>query len=748
LFLERATERFADHSFLSTALLDIETDPLSQGFRAGAFDVVIAANVLHAAADLAEALAHIRTLLAPAGLLFLLEGVAPERWVDLTFGLTEGWWRFTDHARRPDYPLVGRERWLELLAGAGFIEPAAIPADGGGRAISQQALLVARAPSQSRSWVLVGGDSGIAAAVSSRLAARGEPVISLPAAASTGEMMAAEVIVYLGALDLADLGPDDPAACDLSASLACSVPLSLLGELGRRGFAGQVWLVTRGAAEVEEGCAAGAQWQAPLWGAGRVFGLEHPGAWGGLVDLPPSGTGDALAKALLTAIDGDDGEDQTAWRDGRRFVLRLARAAEAAAVETGETLCFQAEATYLVTGGFGGLGQVVARWMAERGARHLALLGRRPDPDAAGVREIESLGAKVYSLQGDVADEASLRAHFQQLAVIAPPVRGIVHAAADLSVAPIVELTPAAVSAMLSPKMHGTLLLERLGRELDLHFLVLFSSTTALLGAAGLAHYAAANEFLDVFARRADRPDRRVVAINWGIWDVMRLASAAQQQKYRDGGLHPMPVPEALAALGQVLRGKAANAMVARIDWETYKPLHESRRRRPILSRLGLMQSSAVLSGDAAAAPERPGAPGLVARLANAPAAARRDLLVGFVSREVATVLGLDPMQPIATGVGLFDLGMDSLMSVELKGRLERGAGRKLPATLTFNYPNIGALALFLMNLLGHGVEREASETAQAPDSPVPQSFEDIDLDTLSDDEIETRLLARMEQSQ
>ena len=818
LFLERATEQFGGYPFLSTALLDIEQDPAAQGFASAGFDIVIAANVLHATADLAAVLQHVRSLLAPQGLLFLLEGVAPERWVDLTFGLTEGWWRFADAELRGNYPLISRQRWLELLQDAGFCDAIALPESGEGRGQAQQALLAARAPRLSRQWALVGDGGGIGAALAQRLAARGEQVVRLDGDASPAAVAATDVIVHLAALELADRAADDAAACELAGSLACTAPLALLGEVGRSGRRQSVWLVTRGVHAVatagsaaggeaggkaggEAGVSAGAQWQAPLWGAGRVFALEHPQAWGGLVDLPAAGDDAAQADLLLSAIDADDGEDQAAWREGRRHVLRLVPAGETPggevsggevsglATETARPLeeaadrrfeSFDPEATYLVTGGYGGLGLVVAQWMAQRGARHLALLGRRPDPRAPGVAAIEAQGACVHHLQADLGDEAGLRACLERLAAAAPPLRGIVHAAADLSAAPVIDLQPAQVQAMLRPKLQGTVLLERLARSQGLEFLVLFSSTTALLGATGLAHYAAANAFLDAFARCADRPGRRVVSIDWGVWDVMRLASADQQQAYRDGGHRPMPAPVALAALAQALGDERSNVVVADIDWQIYRPLHEARRRRPLLARLG-GRSDKVATADAAAdemsqdypagagRPAAPAAPpALIAQLDQAPPEARRNGVGDFVSGAVGKVLGLDPRQPVATTTGLFDLGMDSLMSVELKGRLERGTGLRLPATLTFNYPNVAALAGCLLKLLpeaaaaaaageagrspqrpGQAAMPASSASPQAATAPLGLRSEGApDLDELSDDELESRLLARLEQAQ
>ncbi|MGQ3136898.1 beta-ketoacyl reductase, partial [Phenylobacterium sp.] len=196
-------------------------------------------------------------------------------------------------------------------------------------------------------------------------------------------------------------------------------------------------------------------------------------------------------------------------------------------------------------------GLVVARWLAEHGARHIALLGRRPDLGAPGVAEIEALGAKVHTVQADVADEAAMARAFEQLKRDAPPLRGVMHAAAALSAAPLLQLDDAMVRQMLAPKLAGTLVLKRLTRGMPLDFLVLFSSTTALLGASGLAHYAAANTFLDTLAEAIDA-SRRVISVNWGTWEVMRLASSDDQRSYREGGLQPMAAADALDALGRL----------------------------------------------------------------------------------------------------------------------------------------------------------------------------------------------------
>ncbi|MEH2171998.1 beta-ketoacyl synthase N-terminal-like domain-containing protein [Nostoc sp.] len=121
-FTSKAQERFRDYPFVRYQSLDIEQDPQSQGFTNHQYDIIVAANVLHATEDLQQTLRHVRSLLAPGGLLVLLEGTSPRRWLDLVFGLTPGWWKFSDYELRPFYPLLAVTDWLELLSDCGFQE--------------------------------------------------------------------------------------------------------------------------------------------------------------------------------------------------------------------------------------------------------------------------------------------------------------------------------------------------------------------------------------------------------------------------------------------------------------------------------------------------------------------------------------------------------------------------------------------------------------------------------------------------
>jgi acyl carrier protein len=201
-----------------------------------------------------------------------------------------------------------------------------------------------------------------------------------------------------------------------------------------------------------------------------------------------------------------------------------------------------------------------------------------------------------------------------------------------------------------------------------------------------------------------------------------------------------MGATEACEAMGRVVASAISEMAVARIDWPTLKPLHEARRRRPFLQRVGT-------TARPPAPVERTGEPSLLERLANTHERARHDLLLQFVNKEVGRVLGVAPGGTVPTNVGLFDMGMDSLMSVELRKRLQRGFGSALPSTLTFNYPNVDALVGFLEREFAAAVVPPPRDDERPPAPDVAQAVPngESDLSALSDAELEARLLARLE---
>jgi NAD(P)-dependent dehydrogenase (short-subunit alcohol dehydrogenase family)/acyl carrier protein len=752
----RAAERLAGphRRFLP---LDIERDPAPQGLGGERFDIVLAANVLHATRDLRQTLAHVRGLLAPGGILILLEGTARYRWVDLTFGLTEGWWRFTDRELRPDHALLGAEQWLELLPAAGLVEPHRLPGVATGRALASQTVLVARAGQEAAlagargDWLVLADRGEVGAGVAALLESRGHRAVLVAAgenALGAIEDLARPGRTPRGVVDLRSLDAETSPAADaaLVATAAGGRALGLIRALVRSEGTSRLWLVTRGAQVVGDRAAAVALAQAPVWGLGRVLALEHPERWGGLIDLDPAEGSATAAERIAAQLAAADDEDQVAFRDGTRYVPRLVRTPEV----PGRPATVRADGSYLVTGGLGGLGLHVARWLVEQGARHLVLLGRRGLPpreawaaarpgeelarQVGTITALEALGARVEVVGADVTDRAAMTALLASFGAARPPLRGIVHAAAHLRAEPLAEMRDDALAAVFGPKVTGAWLLHELGRDLPLDFFVLFSSTTALIGSGRLGHYAAANQFLDALAHQRRVEGRPSLSVNWGTWDEMRAVSDAERRSFAHAGLLPMRTADALAALGRLAGGPAAQAVVASVDWGALIALYEVKRPRPFLAELHARPSAAP------APAARPRSADLAARLEGLSPEARRDLVAAHVRGEAAMVLGLSETR-IDPDQGLFDMGMDSLMAVDLKTRLEAAVGHRLPSTLTFNYPTVTALAGYLVDeMLG---VRPSTESP-APPAPGASAPADASRDDLSEDELAALLAEKL----
>jgi acyl transferase domain-containing protein/protein-L-isoaspartate O-methyltransferase len=712
--VQRTADAMQGRAGLEFSVLDIERDPIEQGFPEGAYDLVIAANVLHATADLRQSTRHAARLLAPNGVLLLLEGTRPEPWVDVTFGLTEGWWRFRDEDVRREYPLVSVEQWTEVLRSTGYTEVSALPEDALAAAAGQ-VLLVARA-------------ARVAAPIALTLAAS-------PALSEALRGQGAHVRMMDGANALAMVAGN--VLLDLRRGAELQTVLDTLRAVAAATERTRLWIATEGAqgmSPTERPDPDGAI----AWGLARCFGLEHADRWGGIIDVE-RGTSDANAAAqFLAELRAGTEEDQVAYRNGTRRVPRLI------AVEAPPTASPIRDGTYLVTGGLGGLGLKVGKWLADQGATRVVLVGRTADPAAwaaddprlEALSAIRSSGADVMVRTLDLTDRAAVAAVFADLRAEGPPLRGILHAAAVFDATPIAHMDAATLAAVLAPKAEGARHLLEVGDAASLDFVVLFSSTTSLLGVSGLGAYAAANQYLDAIAQRARADGLPVTAVQWGLWEEMRLADAGDAARYAQSGLRRMRNDAALDALARVIAVGQPNVVVADIDWATLRAVYEARRRRPLLSELGTAVAAPVA--------DAPSQRSELDALATLPAAERRERILAAIDDAVRSVLRLPTARKVDRDQGFFEMGMDSLMSVELKGRLERRFAAKLPATLTFNYPSILAVGEFLDDRLFANAGAAPSEpnAVIVPPEAVTPGSDPIDADEMSEEAL-TELLGQ-----
>jgi amino acid adenylation domain-containing protein len=527
-------------------------------------------------------------------------------------------------------------------------------------------------------------------------------------------------VVQLWGLDGAAPGLTGCVAIDDAQRVGCDTALHLVQALaeGPRGSGPtpRLWVVTRGAQDVgarpieaDEGTLV----QAALRGFGRTVALEHPALWGGLIDLDTvvsAAESDLLADELLRAD-----ESEVAFRDGSRYVARVVPTT----MEPGHAPPFRprVDGAYLITGGLGALGLEVARWLASLGARRLVLVGRTPLPPRAEwkqvttgpaaariarIHEIELLGATVHTAALDVGDEAQLTSFLDSYDQEGwPPIRGVVHAAGALHDRTLLQLDATAMAAAFRPKARGAWLLHRhLPATLD--FFVLFSSAAALTGSAGQANYAAANAFLDSLAAARRAAGLPALSIAWGPWgDVGMAASPELVRRRAAAGLMSIDPALGVALLGRLLAHDRPSIAVLPVAPARLRSMHPAGLR--LLADLP----------DDATTGRRVDGGKILVRLHELGGEARHDLLVQYLRRRVSRITRTD-VALIPADHGVLQLGMDSLMVVELLRELNQELELSLYPREIFERESLQALADYLLTELDAAVAIARTDGARA----------------------------------
>nr|AQW44890.1 polyketide synthase [Corallococcus coralloides] len=367
------------------------------------------------------------------------------------------------------------------------------------------------------------------------------------------------------------------------------------------------------------------------------------------------------------------------------------------------------DGTYLITGGLGGLGLAVARWMVEQGARHLVLLGRGTQLKPAqqdAVSAMEAAGARVTVAGADVADRAQLARVFADIAAGALPLRGVIHAAGVLDDGVLSQQTEERFLRVMGPKVLGAWNLHELTRELPLDFFVLYSSAASLFGAPGQGNYAAANAFMDALAHQRRARGLPGLSINWGAFSEVGLAAAQDNRGARlaQRGAGSLTPAEGNAILGRLLDGDAAGIGVMPLDLRRWTELSPHARSSPWWSEL-------IPTGAGTDAGARDEA--LLEFLRKATPEEGRGRIEQLVREQMARVLRLDSSR-IDREAPLQSFGLDSLMGLELRNRLEAALGVPLPASLMWKHPTLTALG---EHLYGEVMDRTLAELLTQADA-------------------------------
>nr|WRX36519.1 myxalamid-type polyketide synthase MxaB/epothilone polyketide synthase D [Cystobacterineae bacterium] len=378
------------------------------------------------------------------------------------------------------------------------------------------------------------------------------------------------------------------------------------------------------------------------------------------------------------------------------------------------------DGTYLVTGGLGGLGLSVAGWLAGQGAGHLVLVGRSGAASAeqqAAVAALQARGTRVTVAKVDVADRSQVARLLGDLSKSELPLRGVIHAAGLLDDGLLAQQSAARFREVMAPKVLGALHLHELTREAPLSFFVMYASVAGLLGSPGQGNYAAANTFLDALAHHRRAEGLPALSIDWGAFAEVGLAAAKDNRGARLAarGMRNLTPDEGLTALASLLDSNRAQAGVVPLNLRQWVAFNVAAATSPTLSRL--LAAQRIQDSQATGTSE------LQSRLAAAEPGARAAILQEVIRREVSQVLHiaedtLDVEAPLTT------LGMDSLMGLELRNRLEAVLRVTLPVAQLWKYPTVTALSRHL-----------AADKRETPSVPPPPPR--LEVVSVSDAEIE-----------
>jgi acyl transferase domain-containing protein/NAD(P)-dependent dehydrogenase (short-subunit alcohol dehydrogenase family)/acyl carrier protein/ubiquinone/menaquinone biosynthesis C-methylase UbiE/ribosomal protein S18 acetylase RimI-like enzyme len=766
-----------------------------RGYAEGRFDLVIASNVLHATVDLKDTIGNVSQVLSPGGMLLLVEGVQKTRWIDLVFGLTEGWWRFQDNDLRPDYPLLTASQWTKVLHECGM-ESVSVNETSEANAASSadmfnQAVIIAQTSRASVAndvralprgeddthWAILADQSGVAAGCADALLKRGATCDlvylenkpsddtssqCVASAAELGSVIAGLVRERTGKkLRLLDLWSADP----IVAAPSGDDPLDAVANYGlqfidvvRAAAAVDIddlTVVTAGGRHIHD-CDEIDVVTASLAGLGNVAWAEYPGLNVQQLDLDAGDDVERRRDCLLAELVAQQRDIRVAYRSGHRYVQTMQPVSGRAA----EFSC-SADGVYLIVGGMGDLGMHTARYLVQHGARRLVLVGRTDFPDQATwddlesdailgpkiriARDLEQAGAQVEFRALDVCDRQQVEELVSGIAGSAP-IRGVVQAAAIISDQLIGEVAERDYRAVLKPKVSGTwYLLEALkGQELE--FFAFYSSIGSVIGLPGQASYAAANAFLDALAVRLQSRGVHAVSINWCGWDGTGLAKTGGGQRaiaeLKLVGIDSLHADDAVKQLGIAMTSGSWQAVTIPLvveagNTDSFSGIDP--QLRDLRRRFSVRPQKAI-----AAQPEAPPVADLAGLAGEELGERLRQVVIGSVA-ELLDLRAADVGPDSSFG----DLGMDSLLGLEFRKIMQARCGVVLSATLVWNYPTVGAMVSHIGQLLGVPADNALPSAAQVTptESDTTSDLVSARIDELSDEDALYELMGKSKAS-
>jgi pimaricinolide synthase PimS2 len=541
-----------------------------------------------------------------------------------------------------------------------------------------------------------------------------------------------------GVLHLWSLGEDPTPTLErldpeqLRGSRSALLVVQALLQTGWRSLP-RLWLVSRGTQGVVRGDAASALAQAPLWGLGQAISTEHPQLVCTAVDLSAAPSPREAAALVSEVLGPGLAEDQLALRGAVAYVPRLVRSGRGALSEA-EPAPLAQDGAYLREGGLSEPGLATAQWLVERGARHLVLWadGEPAARERQVLGRLQAAGAQIVTECRELAPCEAVAAILGQLRQRRLPLRGVVLAGESAAPASPRSLHEAPFPQALAAQLQRAFCLHSLTTEEPLDFFICYSALAPPDSGSHRQLRLATSAFFDALAEYRQRRGQPAVSVRWG--EVPASARDADRADRADRAAPASPGAageKSRQGFFRLLRGAPARLILMNLD------VRQLLEAQPSLVGSSLWQE---LGRERAPSPGSAGGAPLHKELVGARPAERAARVEEHLRRQLSQVLRLEPTR-IERQVPFKKLGLDSLMSFELRNRLEASTGVSLSAVLLFTYPNLAALTSYLLTALGLSTPPEPPPPAAAPAPPSPVG---ADLDELSEDELVSRLSQKL----
>lgn len=577
---------------------------------------------------------------------------------------------------------------------------------------------------------------------------------------ATDTARATDVIVYW---------PDQQAMIENPFLLTefCGYLMTLAKKLVAYSTPPKLWVFSIGQQEFTESMQEAAPFAFAAEGLLRSVFLEYPALKGGVLSFALGNhstlTDQQLVLAAKTLLSGQTevatlfiDQDQHAKGLVKRLVSASAEILALSDEKSGLPKSVpRSDSSYLITGGHGALGLQAAKTLAAQGAGRIVLMSRKA-PSEHVRQEIESLrstGCLIQSEAVDISNLEQLKKLIERLMADQMPIRGIIHAAGAMRHDALTEMSQEAVNAVMLPKALGAWHLHRLTQTLDLDCFVLYGSISGLIGTNGLSHYTAANQFLNGLSQYRQQQGLKAVCINWGPWPVGGMVDEKSLELAHASGFSPLDSSLTHEAMSRLFFSDLAQIAVVQADWNRINSLFETRCPQPIFNALSLKPalspaskpgastvSTVTHSRDDTSEPSS-----LHAELSDILESERPEFLAHKLQQALAVVLQFPAGQLPDRTRGFFDMGMDSISSVDFRLSLEDLVSKTLPPSIVFDYPTIDALTTHLLTKIFTQEQPQSGELApRSADRPSaktakqtkPSSASTTNIEELSDDEL------------